>query len=159
LLEALKETELADVKKIRIVTSGILADAKELLAILNDNNIQVIADDIAQESRQYRVDCPTGATALDRLAEKFATMNNCSVLYDVNKGRASYLAELVQENKADGIIYALTKFCDPEEFDYVIVKKICEEKEIPLLQIEVDRQMVNYEQVRTAVQTFSEMLG
>jgi bcr-type benzoyl-CoA reductase subunit C len=159
LLEALKETELADVKKIRIVTSGILADAKELLAILNDNNIQVVADDIAQESRQYRVDCPIAATALDRLAEKFATMNNCSVLYDVNKGRASYLTELVQENKADGIIYALTKFCDPEEFDYVVVKKICEEKEIPLLLIEVDRQMVNYEQVRTAVQTFSEMLG
>ena len=159
LLEALKETELADEKKIRIVTSGILADAKELLAILNDNNIQVVADDIAQESRQYRVDCPTAATALDSLAEKFANMNNCSVLYDVNKGRASYLAELVQENKADGIIYALTKFCDPEEFDYVTVKKTCEEKEIPLLQIEVDRQMVNYEQVRTAVQTFSEMLG
>ncbi len=159
LIEALKETELADEKKIRIVTSGILADAKELLAILDDNKIQIVADDIAQESRQYRVDCPTAATSLDRLAEKFAHMNNCSVLYDENKGRASYLAEMAQEHQADGIIYVLTKFCDPEEFDYVIVKKVCEEKEIPLLQIEVDRQMVNYEQVRTAVQTFSEMLG
>jgi (R)-2-hydroxyglutaryl-CoA dehydratase subunit beta len=159
LIEALKETELTDGKKIRIVTSGILVDAKELLAILNDNKIQIVADDIAQESRQYRVDCPPAVNALDRLAEKFANMNNCSVLYDVNKGRASNLAELVQEHQADGIIYALTKFCDPEEFDYVIVKKLCEEKEIPLLQIEVDRQMVNYEQVRTAVQTFSEMLG
>ncbi len=159
LLEILKAIEPGKEKRLRVITSGILADAKELLNILEDNKIQIVADDIAQESRQYRVDCPPAEAALDRLAEKFANMDNCSVLYDVNKGRASYLTKLVQEKQAAGIIYVLTKFCDPEEFDYVIVKKACEEKNIPLLQIEVDRQMVNYEQVRTAVQTFSEMLG
>ncbi|HHV13182.1 MAG TPA: 2-hydroxyacyl-CoA dehydratase [Clostridiales bacterium] len=159
LVDALKATEPGKTKKLRVVTSGILADAKELLAILEDNSIQIVADDMAQESRQYRVDCPPAGTALDSLAGKFAAMGNCSVLYDVNKGRASYITELVQEKRAEGVIYVLTKFCDPEEFDYVIVKKACEEKNIPLLQIEVDRQMVNYEQVRTAVQTFSEMLG
>lgn len=146
-------------KNIRVVTSGILADAKELLKIFDDNNIRIVADDIAHESRQYRVDCENADTGLDSLAEKFANMNNCSVLYDNQKGRANYITDLVSKRKADGVIMLMTKFCDPEEFDYVIIKKVCEEKKIPLLLIEIDRQMVNYEQVRTAVQTFSEMLS
>jgi benzoyl-CoA reductase/2-hydroxyglutaryl-CoA dehydratase subunit BcrC/BadD/HgdB len=120
--------------------------------------MQVVADDIAHESRQYRVDCKDTESALDSLAEKFANMNNCSVLYDADKGRAKLVVDLAKDKKADGVIMVITKFCDPEEFDYVIIKNKCEEEEIPLLLIEIDRQMVNYEQVRTAVQTFSEML-
>ena len=146
-------------KKLRIVTSGILADAKELLSIFDEHPIVIVADDIAQESRQYRVDCAGDITALDSLAEKFCRMDHCSVLFSENKSRADYITTLAKEKNADAVIVVLTKFCDPEEFDYVVIKKVCEEKNIPLLLIEVDRQMVNYEQVRTAVQTFTEMLG
>jgi benzoyl-CoA reductase/2-hydroxyglutaryl-CoA dehydratase subunit BcrC/BadD/HgdB len=159
LLEGLSDYQKREEKKIRIVTSGILADAKELLNIFEENRIQIVADDIAHESRQYRVDCHDVEDGLSGLADKFAHMNHCSLLYDPEKKRASYITDLASKYQADGVIVVLTKFCDPEEFDYVIIKKTCEEKNIPLLMIEVDRQMVNYEQVRTAVQTFSEMLG
>ena len=53
----------------------------------------------------------------------------------------------------------MTKFCDPEEFDYVIVKRALDLAEIPSIMIEVDRQMVNYEQAKTIIQTFKEMIG
>ncbi|CZR91278.1 R-phenyllactate dehydratase beta subunit [Clostridioides difficile] len=33
---------------------GILADSKDILDILEDNNISVVADDLAQETRQFR---------------------------------------------------------------------------------------------------------
>ena len=52
----------------------------------------------------------------------------------------------------------MTKFCDPEEFDYVIIKKACDAANIMTLQIEVDRQMVNYEQANTIIQTFKDMI-
>jgi len=51
------------------------------------------------------------------------------------------------------------KFCDPEEYDYPVVKKDIESKNIPTLFIEVDQQTSNNEQVRTRVQAFSEMLS
>jgi len=53
----------------------------------------------------------------------------------------------------------MTKFCDPEEFDYVPVKRMLDKAGIPLLAVEVDQQMVNFEQARNAVLTFGEMLG
>ena len=158
-IKELKLTNRKDVEKIRIVTTGILGDAKNLLSIFDENKLQIVADNIAHESRQYQVDCNHKEVALDSLAEKFANMNNCSVLYDSTKRRAEYIVNLAQEMQADGVVVMIPKFCDPEEFDYVIIKNLCEEKRIPLLMIETDRQMVNYEQVRTAVQTFKEMIG
>ena len=75
-LLAVLEAEAPAEDKIRIMTSGILADAPGLLEILDDNGMQIVCDDVAAESRQYRTDAPAeGETALDRLASKF-----CAVL-------------------------------------------------------------------------------
>lgn len=100
-----------------------MADSPSLLQILDDNGLQVVCDDIAAESRQYRTDAPEAATALDSLAEKFAAMDNCSVLYDVEKKRVHQIVEDAKAADAKGVILVLTKFCDPEEFDYPLSKK------------------------------------
>jgi benzoyl-CoA reductase/2-hydroxyglutaryl-CoA dehydratase subunit BcrC/BadD/HgdB len=66
---------------------------------------------------------------------------------------------LVKRTGAQGVIIFMTKFCDPEEFDYVFVKRALDAADIPSTMIEVDRQMVNYEQAKTIIQTFGEMIG
>ena len=52
----------------------------------------------------------------------------------------------------------MTKFCDPEEFDYVPIKKACEGAGLAVALVEVDRQMDRFEQVRTNIETFRDML-
>ena len=160
-VRALRESSKGKDKKIKIVTSGILADSRNLLNILDDNNMQVVGDDIADESRQYRVDTDTESekSSLDALSAKFSNMGNCSVLYDVDKKRADYIVNLAKNTGANGVIIFMTKFCDPEEFDCVFVRKALDSADIPSTVIEVDRQMANYEQAKTAIQTFKEMLS
>ncbi|MEO1813958.1 MAG: 2-hydroxyacyl-CoA dehydratase family protein [Acetobacterium sp.] len=158
LISELTKAEKTANQKIKIVTTGILVDADDLLQILDDNDIQIVADNVASESRQYQVDAKPAETGLDSLAEKFADMDNCSVLFNVDKAIAEHTVDLVAKYQAHGVVFVMTKFCDPEEFDYVMIKKACEEKNIPLLLVEIDRQMTNYEQVRTAVETFREIL-
>jgi benzoyl-CoA reductase/2-hydroxyglutaryl-CoA dehydratase subunit BcrC/BadD/HgdB len=85
-------------------------------------------------------------------------MGNCSLLFDVDKKRADLIVKTAQETGARGVIVILTKFCDPEEFDYVIIKSRCEEAGLPVTLVEVDRQMVNYEQARTIIETFKDMI-
>lgn len=159
LMTALKEEKPLETKKAKVVISGILADSKNLLKILDDNNMQIVADDIAHESRQYRVDAKPSVSSLDSLSQKFSDMDNCSVIYDADKKRANYIVDLVKRTGAQGVIIFMTKFCDPEEFDYVIVKKALDLADIPSTMIEVDRQMGNYEQAKTIIQTFGEMIG
>ncbi len=158
LIGELEKTEKTANNKIQIVTTGILTDADDLLQIFDDNDMQIVADNVASESRQYQVDAKPAATGLDSLAGKFADMDNCSVLFNVDKAIAQHTVDLVAKYQAKGLVFVMTKFCDPEEFDYVMIKKACEEKNIPILLVEIDRQMTNYEQVRTAVETFKEVL-
>lgn len=141
-----------------IVVSGILTDAPALNEILNEMGMHIVADDVAAQSRQYRTDAPERADALNALAEKFAAMDNCSVLYNQDKPRVKWIVDTAKERGAKGVLVVLTKFCDPEEFDYVMIKKACEAADIPMTLVEVDRQMVRFEQVRTNLETFRDLL-
>lgn len=143
--------------KIRVLVSGILADAPDLLRLFDENGIKVVYDDVAHESRQYRTDAPEQDDPIDALARKFADMDHCSVLYDRDKKRAGLIVRQSKEFRADSVIILMTKFCDPEEFDFVPVRRVCEEAGIPHLSFEVDRQMVNYQQAATLLQAFREM--
>jgi len=158
--EFLKELEGLEKStgKVRVITTGILADSPNLLAIFDDNNMTIVGDDVAHESRQYRTDAVSGATALDKLVDKFANMGCCSVLFDKDRKRADMLRDMAKERKAAGVIVLMTKFCDPEEFDYVCIKNTLDEANIANVITEIDRQMVNYEQTKTTLETFGEMI-
>ena len=145
--------------KLRVMTSGVLFDSPALLGVLDELGFQVAADDVAAESRQYRTDTDPGLPPLEGLSEKFSRMDHCSVLYDVDKKRADLIVETAKRRDVKGVIVALTKFCDPEEFDYPLIKKACEKAGLPVALIEIDRQMVNYEQARTQLEAFRDILA
>lgn len=150
--------EEPDKKGLRVVTSGIIADSPALLKKMDELGLHIVADDVAAESRQYRTDAPETGDPLEALADKFACMGDCSVLFDPEKHRVDRLVDSVKNTDASGLIVFLTKFCDPEEFDFVIIKKACERENIPLLLMEIDRQMVNFGQAETMLEAFSERL-
>ena len=130
----------------------------KILKHLDDLGLHIVADDVAAQSRQYRTDVPAGDDALTALAQKFADMDNCSVLYNAAKPRVQWIVDTAKARGAKGVLVALTKFCDPEEFDYVMIKKACEAAGIPVTVVEIDRQMVQFEQARTNIETFRDML-
>lgn len=145
-------------EKVPVMTTGILCDSPALLDIFDELGLQIVADDVAAESRQYRTDTPDGMAPLDALSEKFARMGLCSVLYDPKKERLEYVAKTAKDKGAKGVIVVLTKFCDPEEFDYPLLKKACSAAGLPVALVEVDRQMEDFEQARTMLEAFRETL-
>ena len=146
-------------KGIKVVTTGIIADSPALLKIFDENGIAIVADQIAQESVDARYQTPVTEKPMLGMAQRYGKIEGCSVLYDPVKERGHQLVELAKNSGADGVIWVMTKFCDPEEFDYVPVKRMLDAAGIPLLAVEVDQQMVNFEQARNAILTFTEMLG
>ena len=147
-----------DFNGLKVVITGILAEPEPLLDIFSDNNIFFAADDLAQESRQFRTCTRSDGTALEMLAFRISDQN-CSLLYDDSKSRGKLLIDLVKENDANGVVISMMKFCDPEEFDYPIYKKELEAAKIPTLYLEIEQQMDSVEQLRTRIQSFAEMLG
>lgn len=143
----------------RVILAGISSEPKELLEILEENGIAVVGDDLAQESRQYRTDTPlTGGGALKRLALQWKSRTCCSLIHELGKPRGTYLSELCRERQADGVINCLMKFCDPEEYDQPWLEADLRQAGYPCLTTEVDPLNKSFEQLRTRIQTFAEML-
>ncbi|MGL4790533.1 MAG: 2-hydroxyacyl-CoA dehydratase subunit D [Anaerotignaceae bacterium] len=142
----------------KVVLTGITAEPNEVLDMFKENGIAVVADDLAQESRQYRVDVPEGTEPLYRLAKWWQDFYGCSLATDVEKARGDMLIDMVKDNNADAIIVCMMKFCDPEEFDYPIYYQQLEEAQIRNLYIEIDQESTSFEQTKTRIQSFSESL-
>ena len=142
-----------------VVVTGLLAEPDEFLALFDEQGLVFEADDLVQESKQFRVDVPDGGgTPINRLARRLIDMDGCSLLYDYGKSRGQRLIDMVKETKAAGVVVCMLKFCDPEEFDYPIYKKELEAAGIPMLYLEIEQKMDSVEPLRTRAQTFAEMI-
>jgi bcr-type benzoyl-CoA reductase subunit C len=146
---------------VRVVTSGILADSEDLLRLFEKHGVTIVADDVAHESRSFRVDVPDtpGADPLESLARQFAAQSDDPLLYESDldhRGRS--LVDLVRSSGAQGVVFLMMQFCDPEELDYPNVKKALDEAGVPSVAIGYDRQMQDFGQAGTSIEAFSDML-
>lgn len=141
----------------RVLLSGIMADDESMLNILSENGLSVAADDLAQETRQFRYDVPTdGGDALYRMAKWWEIFEGCSLAYDPEKKRIDMIIDNVKKFEASGVIICMMKFCDPEEYDYPLLKEALEAAGIPSLYMEIDQKAEA--QAQTRIQAFSEIL-
>ena len=157
--EELKKRPVYDFPGKKIVLAGIMCEPDELLDIFEENGIAVVADDLAQEMRQFRTDYPEkGGGGLKRLALQWMDRFGCSLIHELGKPRGHMLGQLVRENKADGVINCLMKFCDPEEYDQPWLQKDLQSEGIPVITVEIDTLSTSFEQFRTRVQSFCEIM-
>lgn len=151
------EPELWNGKKI--ILTGIMAEPNELLEIFTEFGFAVVADDLAQESRQFRVDVPEGdEEPLYRLAKAWQNMYGCSLATDREKGRIPMLLDMADKYEADALIMCMMKFCDPEGFDYPLIYEAFESKGKKTLFIDVDMESSSFEKIKTRIQSLMESL-
>lgn len=159
LMEAVRASEPQPWTGKKVVVTGILLEPNGLLELFDRLGLAIVADDLAQESRQIRVDVPDGDEApLCRLARVWQNMYGCSVATDTKKQRGPMLMDMVRKTGADAVVVAMMKFCDPEEWDYPIYYKQFEAQGVRSLMIEVDQESTSFEQLHTRLQSLVETL-
>lgn len=159
LTAALTEEPVKPFGGIKVVATGLMAEPSALLDIFAKNNVAVAADDLAQESRQFRTVSRGDGSVLERLAWRVADQRGCTFLYEVEKTRGQMLIDLVRESGSKGVVVFMMKFCDPEEFDYPVYKEELDQAGIPVLYLETEQQMDSFAQAETRIQSFAEMLA
>lgn len=142
----------------KIILSGIMAEPDGLLSLFKEFGYAVVADDLAQESRQFRHDVLEGNDPVYRLAKWWQNLEGCSLATDPSKQRAGMLIDMARQHDADGVVLCQMKFCEPEEFDYPILYPALDAAGIRNLMIEVDLETASFEQVKTRLQTFTEII-
>ena len=143
----------------RVVVTGLLSEPIEMLDIFDENQITIAADDLSLGSRLWRTQARKDVTdVFQKMAYRVADQEGDTFLYDPEKKKGQMLIDMAEECRADGIVVLMMKFCDPEEYDYPIYKEEVEAASVPMLYLEIDQQLTSFEQIRTRVQSFTEML-
>lgn len=170
----LKEEHLAQVKALnaelaklpestagfnKIVLSGIYEDIPAITEILDANKYAVVADDLAKESRAFSREVPEAGCAIEALADGWCSLKEDPELFDPKKAHLDALVKKTKDSGAQGVVILLAKFCDPEEFEAPLAMKALREAGIPVVTIEVDQSTESYEQARTQLETFKELLA
>ena len=158
LIAAITATPAPEPKGKKVVVSGILVEPYDVLDIFAENGLAIVADDLAQETRNFRQDVPEDDDPLMALAKAWNEFDGCSLATDANKPKGQMLIDAVNKYGADAVIVCMMKFCDPEEFDYPILIQEFEAAGVRNLQIEIDQESTAFEQVKTRIQTFAEIL-
>ncbi len=158
LIAELKKLSEEKAEEFKVITTGLVGEPVEVLDIFVENGIAVAADDIAQESRQFRTAARSEGSVWQKMAGRILDQRGCTFLAEQKKSRGQMLIDMVKKTEAKAVIVLMMKFCDPEEFDYPVYKKQLEEAGIPMLYLEIDQQMDSFEQIRTRIQSFAEMV-
>lgn len=158
LIAALKAEPTPEFKGKKIIVTGIQVEPYDVLDIFQENGFAIVADDLAQETRNFRQDVPDDDDALMALARAWNEFDGCSLATDANKPKGQMIIDAVKKYGADAVVVCMMKFCDPEEFDYPILLQEFEAAGVKNLYIEVDQESTAFEQVKTRIQTFAEIL-
>ena len=158
LIAALKAEPAPEFKGKKIIVTGIQVEPYDVHDIFQENGFAIVADDLAQETRNFRQDVPDDDDALMALARAWNEFDGCSLATDANKPKGQMIIDAVKKYGADAVVVCMMKFCDPEEFDYPILLQEFEAAGVKNLYIEVDQESTAFEQVKTRIQTFAEIL-
>ena len=151
--------KLPEVKPRRAVAlTGVALDTERVLRCMEENDFAVTADMLAQESLQVETLVPENGSALERIAAWWSNVRCSSLTLDEKKLRADKLVELVSSGLADGIIVAMPAFCDPEEYDYPILREALQQKGIAQIGLELSGPC-GCEQACSRIQAFAELFN
>jgi len=139
-----------------IVVGSELADPT-LYQVIAETGAHVVDDLLDLGHRYFAHLVDERGDPLEALARQALASPPTPTKYHPQKRRDAWLLELVRARRADGVLFARQKFCDPHGFDFVTLKVALEEAGVPYLLIELE-QTPHVGQLRTRVEAFVEML-
>ena len=149
--------------RARVALVGSEVDDPEFTKLIESCGAMVVADRYcfgSFPSREQIVIQP-GETAFDAICRHYLHWNQCARFMDGMKidQRHSEVKRLVEEFKADGIIYENMKFCEFWSYEKVLASHIfVNEMHIPCCTIEKEYALGAVGQLRTRFQAFIESL-
>ncbi|MCX5780937.1 MAG: double-cubane-cluster-containing anaerobic reductase [Firmicutes bacterium] len=147
---------------LRIMVSGtpMVIPNWKMHHIIETLGAAVVVEESCTGTRYFENLVDESATTLEgqvrALAERYMK-TNCAC-FTPNPGRVEDIVRLADEYKVDGIIDVNLQFCNLYSTESFLVKKALTAKDLPVMHIETDYSEQDYEQLRTRVEAFLEML-
>ncbi|MDO5689453.1 MAG: 2-hydroxyacyl-CoA dehydratase family protein [Tissierellia bacterium] len=142
-----------------IMLIGITADNNKIIEAIDQSRLKIVSDDLANGNRQVRTAVDLKITdPIEALAIKWRDHIGCCLAYSPEKERIDFLKERILEKGIQGVIFSQMSFCDPEEYDYPLIRDMLVENGIPHLTIQLTDDASENEQLSNRIEAFAEVL-
>jgi benzoyl-CoA reductase subunit C len=150
-------------KDIRLHLSGHFCQAPkpELLDMIESCGATVVGDDLYHGFRYISTDVPEDGDPIAALAQWYMARNTrvpCPTRVQNNVDWDGFLINAVKNERAQGVIVLMAKFCEPHMYYYPEVKEAFERHSVPHLLIETEHESMALEGLKTRVETFVEVV-
>lgn len=115
-------------------------------------------DDFCTGSRYFEGTIDPEGHLLTAIGQRYFNRIICPAKHRDCFSRGDRLLKMVENTRAQGIIFVLLKFCDPHAFDFPYIKESLDRAGIPSLLLEIEDQQTSKEQLRTRLEAFIEIL-
>jgi benzoyl-CoA reductase subunit C len=157
-IEKESASKVAAWPKKRIVLSGGVCNHPDIYTIIEEAGGAVVGDDLCTGSRYFTGLIDENADPVEAIAGRILTRVVCPAKHRGLTDRADHLIRLVREQRAQGVIFFLLKFCDPHAFDYPYLKEALDREGISSMLMEVEDRLPADGQLRTRFEAFVEMI-
>lgn len=148
--------------EVRVVVAGsiIAPGDTKIMDVLEQQGVTIVADDTCAGQRTF-ADLTIEEPTVDGVANGYLNKVPCAAqLYPFRETdkRLQNLFRLVDEHRADAVIYHTIRFCDPYTFRYEENKQLFDEKGVPFLQLHTDFGKADIGQLTTRVGALAELI-
>jgi bcr-type benzoyl-CoA reductase subunit C len=163
LLAQLESSPASKQRGVRLHLSGHFCQPPklEILDMIESCGATVVGDDLYHGFRYVSTDVREDGDPISALAEWYLARNTkvpCPTRVQNDVDWDAFLINAVREERAEGVIVLMAKFCEPHMYYYPEVKEAFERHAIPHLLIETEHESVALEGLRTRVETFVEIV-
>ncbi|MES2494422.1 MAG: 2-hydroxyacyl-CoA dehydratase family protein [Pseudomonadota bacterium] len=148
---------------IRVHLSGHFCQAPkpELLNMFEECGAVVVGDDLYHGFRYISTDVPEDLDPMDGLARWYMDRNTgvpCPTRVQNDVDWDAFLLGAMRNERAEGMIVLMAKFCEPHMYYYPEVKEAFERADVPHLLLETEHEGMAMEYMRTRVESFVELV-
>ncbi len=161
LLSGLRKKKAPSNGAVRVVLSGSLCEvpSREVLNIIEESGCTVVDDDLYTGRRYVAADLSVDGDPMEAIASRHLDMAiPCPTRFDQGNDLGDYLIKLVNNSRAQGVIFLIVKFCQPHDMYYPYLVEKLQDAGIPNMMIETEHEMPSVGQVKTRVQAYIEMI-
>lgn len=161
LCDQVQSTETRQRDGVKVVIEGAFCEQPPigLVEMIEAGGCLVQDDDMVIGWRLFADDVESNGSPLSALARAYLAGGiYTSVRHDRDRPRTAGLLQRVKDARADAVLFAPAKFCEPALLDYVLFRQKLDEAKVPHLKVEFEEKMWTFEATRTEIETFAESM-
>jgi len=161
LLPKLQAKRVRSEGKARLVVSGHMCSAPktDILDIIEEAGAVIVDDDLYTGFRYFATSVPLNGNPIEGLAKQYLTnIPPNPTRWDPDNDWAEYIIDMVNKNKADGVLVLVVKHCEAHHWYFAHIRRNLMAADIPYLLLETEHETVSLGPERTRVEAFVEMI-